>query len=111
MSNWKKQRTGVAMRARPIFGRMPGYRRLVGMLSSLHRFQQDEVAPQRLKIIQFYDKHGEQATREAIGVSRQVISTWKKNIPDWARRKSSPCWIAIAMNRVSNAFRSQRLAR
>ncbi len=50
------------------------------MLSSLHRFQQDEVAQQRLKIIQFYDKHGEPATREAFGVSRQVIHTWKQKL-------------------------------
>ncbi len=50
------------------------------MLSSLHRFQQDEVAQQRLKIIQFYAKHGEAATREAFGVSRQVVSTWKKKL-------------------------------
>lgn len=50
------------------------------MLSSLHRFQQDEVAQQRLKIIQFYDKHGAPATCEAFGVSRQVIHTWKQKL-------------------------------
>lgn len=50
------------------------------MLSSLRRFQQSEVAQQRLKIIQFYDKHGEEATKEAFGADRKVIWQWKRQL-------------------------------
>jgi len=50
------------------------------MLASLHHFEQDKVAQQRLKIIQFYETYGAAATQEAFGVSRQVIHTWKKRL-------------------------------
>lgn len=50
------------------------------MLTSLHHFQQEEIAQQRLKIIQFYDEYGAVATKKAFGVSRQVIWTWKKRL-------------------------------
>ena len=43
------------------------------MLSSLRRFSRDEVAQQRWRIMEFYDKYGEQATREAFGADRKVI--------------------------------------
>lgn len=50
------------------------------MLASLHHFEQEEIAQQRLKIIQFYDEYGEARTQKAFGVSRQVIATWKKRL-------------------------------
>ncbi len=50
------------------------------MLSSLRRFQESEVAQQRLKILQFYDKHGEAATKEAFGANRKVIWQWKQQL-------------------------------
>lgn len=48
------------------------------MLYSLRRFSKDEIAQQRLKIIQFYDHFGEQATKEAFGADRKIIHVWKK---------------------------------
>jgi transposase InsO family protein len=50
------------------------------MLASLHHFEQDDVAQQRLKIIQFYETYGAAATKQAFGVSRQVICTWRKRL-------------------------------
>ena len=50
------------------------------MLSSLRKFAQDEVAPQRLRIMEFYDRYGEQATREAFGADRKVISRWRQKL-------------------------------
>lgn len=50
------------------------------MLESLRRFSSDEVATQRVKIIGFYDTHGESATKEAFGADRKVISRWKKRL-------------------------------
>jgi len=52
-------------RAYSIFSRIRGYRRYRQMLSSLRKFGTDEVAQQRLRIMEFYDKYGEQATEEA----------------------------------------------
>jgi len=38
------------------------------MLSNLHHFAQDEIAQERLKIIQFYGEYGEAETKNAFGV-------------------------------------------
>jgi transposase InsO family protein len=67
-------------KAYSIFSRIRGYRRYQKMLSSLRRFGRDEVAQQRLRIIEFYKKHGEQATKEAFGADRKLISRWKKRL-------------------------------
>ncbi len=80
MSDRKRAQTGTQMHAFSIFGRIYPYRRSLRMLSSLHRFQHSEVAQQRLKIIQFYEKHGEQATIEAFGANRKVIWHWKRQL-------------------------------
>ncbi len=50
------------------------------MVSSLRRFSQDEVASQRLKIINFYTKHGEAETKEAFCVGRKTVYVWKKRL-------------------------------
>ena len=50
------------------------------MLQSLRQFDQSEVAKQRMKIIDFYKKHGEQATKEAFGADRRVLSRWKQRL-------------------------------
>jgi transposase InsO family protein len=50
------------------------------MLHSLRRFSKDEVARERLKIIQFYEHFGEKATKEAFGADRKVIHVWKKRL-------------------------------
>jgi transposase-like protein len=52
------------------------------MVASLRRFSENEVAQQRLKIIKFYEKHGEEATREAFGVDRKLISKWRKRVKE-----------------------------
>jgi transposase InsO family protein len=50
------------------------------MLSSLRKFSRDEVAQQRQRIMEFYDKYGEQATKEAFGADRKVVSQWRKKL-------------------------------
>lgn len=50
------------------------------MLYSLRKFDQDEVARERLKIIEFYDLHGEKQTKKFFSVSRQLVSVWKKKL-------------------------------
>jgi putative transposase len=50
------------------------------MLSSLKRFSKDEVAKQRIKIIEFYDQYGERTTKEAFGVDRKLVFVWKRRL-------------------------------
>lgn len=52
------------------------------MLRSLKRFSKDEVAQERLRIIEFYDRNGEKTTREAFGIGRDTIWIWKKRLRD-----------------------------
>lgn len=50
------------------------------MLYSLRNFDQSEVAQQRVKIINFYHRYGEKATKEAFGADRKVISRWRQRL-------------------------------
>ena len=52
------------------------------MITSLRRFSKDEVAKERLRIIEFYDLHGEKTTREAFKVGRDTVWIWKKRLKD-----------------------------
>jgi transposase InsO family protein len=67
-------------RAYPIFSWTKGWRRLQGMLASLRRFDESEVAQERNRILRFYDTYGERATKEAFGVDRKLIHVWKKRL-------------------------------
>jgi len=69
-------------RAYPVYSRIRGYRGFVQMLQSLRHFDKSEIAVQRMKIIKFYEKHGEEATREAFGTDRKLISKWKKRLKE-----------------------------
>ena len=50
------------------------------MLASLRKFAADEVAQERLKIIRFYDEHGEAQSQKYFGVNRKTIHVWKKKL-------------------------------
>ena len=76
----KRRPSPVAMPAQSIFGRIKDYRRFSQMHASLQRFEDSEVAQQRLKIIQFYDEYGEAATQKAFGVKRQTVWNWKRRL-------------------------------
>lgn len=76
----KSGKTGCPTKTYPIFSRIPGYRRLTNMLYSLRNFDQSEVAQQRVKIINFYHRYGEKATKEAFGADRKVISRWRQRL-------------------------------
>ena len=59
------------------------------MLYSLRRFSENEIAPQRMKMIKFYDQYGEKAIKEAFGADRKVISRWKQRLTKSKGRLSS----------------------
>lgn len=50
------------------------------MVSSMRRFSQDEVAKERLRIIKYYARYGERATKEAFNVGRGTIFVWRKRL-------------------------------
>jgi transposase InsO family protein len=75
-----KGQIGVSMKAFAIFGRIPNYWRWLNMLSSLRHFKQSEIAQRRLEIITFYEKYGEDATKQAFGADRKVISRWRQRL-------------------------------
>ena len=82
MSGLKVGKTEVSSKAYPVFSRIAGIRRWFLMLASLRNFDKDEVAKQRMKIIKFYEKFGEKATKEAFGADRKVISRWRKRLKE-----------------------------
>lgn len=47
------------------------------MLASLRKFSADEAAQERLKMIQFYDQHGEAETLRYFGVNRKTLWAWR----------------------------------
>jgi hypothetical protein len=58
MSAVKRGKTGVSGKAYPIFWRIQGAKEVIKMIASLGRFDKDEVAKQRMKIIKFYQESG-----------------------------------------------------
>jgi len=67
-------------RAYPIFSRIKGLEEVKKVISSLRKFSKDEVAKERLRIIEFYEEYGEKATAKAFGVKRNTIWVWKKRL-------------------------------
>ncbi|MBU0657184.1 MAG: hypothetical protein KJ914_18840 [Gammaproteobacteria bacterium] len=59
------------------------------MIPSLRKYQDSEVAQKKLAMIQFFDKHGEIATKEAFGADRKVISRWRQRLASSNGRLSS----------------------
>jgi len=62
------------------FGRISGYKEVSQMLPSLRKFNQSEVAKERLRIINYYDHYGGSATFDAFGVDRKLIYVWKRKL-------------------------------
>ena len=52
------------------------------MLKSMRRFSKDDVAQERLKIIEFYKEYGERATIKAFGIKRNTVFVWKKRLKE-----------------------------
>jgi len=65
-----------------LFRKIKGYRRVYDMLDSLKAFKESDVAKQRMKIMEFYEKYGEQATQEAFGADRKVIYRWRRRLKE-----------------------------
>jgi transposase-like protein len=69
-------------KAYPIFSRIRGLEEVKTMLKSLRRFSKDEVAQERLKILEFYREYGEKATIKAFGIKRNTVFVWQKRLKE-----------------------------
>lgn len=58
------------------------YRECLKMLERLRQFETSEIGKERVKIIEFYERYGEKASKEAFGADRKVISRWKKRLKE-----------------------------
>jgi len=80
MSVVKFGKIGVPSHVRYVYARIRGSKGVMPVIRSLRKFEDSDVAKERLRIISFYDSYGGKATQEAFGVSRQVISVWRKRM-------------------------------
>lgn len=80
MSGVKFGNTGVPSHLHFIYGKIKGSKGVMSVISSLRKFESNSIAKERMRIISFYDTYGGKATKEAFGVSRQVISVWRKRM-------------------------------
>jgi len=80
MSGVKHSRIGVPSHARYIYARIKGSKGVMPVITSLRKFSTSEVAQERMRIISFYDRYGEHATKEAFNTNRKTICVWKKRI-------------------------------
>lgn len=72
-------------------GAFHGYNRLMKYISNIaHMSEQDQsVIKRRLKIIEFYDRFGREATKQAFEVSKSTVMLWKQKLKQNEGRLSS----------------------
>ena len=109
MSGLSFGRTGCPTRAFSLFGRMTDWKEVSKILSSLRHFDESEIAKQRLKIIKFYDKYGEKATKEAFGVDRKLIYIWRKKLKQGKGKLSSLVPFSTRPERVRRMMTDGRI--
>ncbi len=68
-----------------------GYTRLMNYISNIAHMSKEDQATikNRIKIIEFFDEYGKDATKKAFGVSRSTVFLWKKKLKEDGNRLSS----------------------
>ena len=73
------------------------------MLRSLRYFNESEAAQQRLKILEFYERYGEEATQEAFGVNRKQRFRRRLECWDFDVSPAMVNWASVAVSsRIGN---------
>ena len=80
MSGVSHGKTGVPSHVRYIYARIRGSKGVMPVIASLRKFDESEIAKERMRIISFYETYGEQATQEAFGTNRKTISVWRRRL-------------------------------
>lgn len=78
------------------------------MISHLRRFDSSTIAKERLRIIKFYIKYGEKATKEAFCVDRKIIYIWKKRLKGSLGNTSSLVPFSTAPKKVRSIQVNQK---
>lgn len=69
---------GSPVRSHSILFKIAPTKGVRNLVECTKRFELSSVAKERLKIINFYNTHGEKTTFEAFSVGRKTISIWKR---------------------------------
>lgn len=69
-----------------LFVNIGGWKEVRNMAPHLRRYGQSDIARERMRIINFYVSHGEEATKQAFGVDRKLIYVWRKRIKEAGNR-------------------------
>lgn len=69
-------------RAYRVYSGVKGMEDLAKMSYSLEAYEQSEPAQKRFKILEFYKRYGEKATKAAFGVGRKTLYHWQKRLKD-----------------------------
>lgn len=85
----KRGKYGVSMYSFSLSPNPKSDLKLAERLKSIEDASKREVVLFRLKVIEFHDKYGTQATIEAFGVPRSTIYHWKKLFRDSGGRLES----------------------
>jgi putative transposase len=72
--------TGSPTYGQSILFKIAPTREVRNMISHLRRFEGSDIGKERLKILKFYDLHGEKTTKEAFCVGRKTINVWKRRL-------------------------------
>lgn len=78
----KGTRTGKGSSMRLMYIGNAGYYRYMKFKQYLKLISGNQIISEKLSIINFYDKHGAKATRDAFNISRSTIYNWKKTYKD-----------------------------
>ena len=78
---------GVAMQIKNVtygmtYRMYKNYRECLNMIECLRNLDKSKIVKEKIKIMNFYEKYGEKATKEAFGADRKLISKWRKRIKD-----------------------------
>lgn len=92
-----------------IFFKIAPQKEVTNLISHLRMFDLSAVAKERERILKFYAKHGEVATKEAFGVGRKTVSVWRKRLRESKGNISSLAPYSTAPKRVRSIQADSRV--
>jgi len=92
-------------------GYFRGYSWLMKHILPVANHPQRKLIEERIRIIKFFDQHGEQVTREAFGKARSTIFLWKKRLRDSGGRLAALAPLSKAPKRPPTKRAHQSLDR
>ena len=72
-----------------MYGFVTGYARKAMLIQDITHHKDRAIIEHRIKVLNFYDRYGPEATKEAFSVSRSTIYLWKQKLRDNQGRLST----------------------